>query len=321
MARGHFDHMVTAAHAGKTAAELADLAPDALRGVSEGDADHLNAAFAIDTVTKLADDRFHAAARVIRAESVELKHDPGPDAAWTAFFAEAPLAKYQEHPEDFRLDFGPVYYRGRLDGTARVLVVGQDPAANELVGHRIFVGASGQRIQGFLRRIGIGRDYVMINTFLYPIFGQFFQVDHLSHDADIMGYRNALLDRLAEANPLEAVLAVGSAGLDAVERWPGHDGLHVQHLTHPSAHDHAALFESWNEGLDTLRPLIEAEVGAVDDPATYGPDDWTDADHEPIPPRDLPFGVPKWQGEGSHASRGKNADGSTNHKEIIWKAP
>jgi uracil-DNA glycosylase len=29
---------------------------------------------------------------------------------------------------DFRLEWGPVFHRGRLDGSARVLVIGQDPA-------------------------------------------------------------------------------------------------------------------------------------------------------------------------------------------------
>ncbi|MCY7365706.1 MAG: hypothetical protein LH469_10435 [Frankiaceae bacterium] len=28
-------------------------------------------------------------------------------------------------PQDFRTEWGPVFHRGRLDGTARVLVIGQ----------------------------------------------------------------------------------------------------------------------------------------------------------------------------------------------------
>ena len=30
-------------------------------------------------------------------------------------------------PDDFRLEWGPVFHRGRLDGHARIVVVGQDP--------------------------------------------------------------------------------------------------------------------------------------------------------------------------------------------------
>ena len=56
------------------------------------------------------------------------------------------------------------------------------------------------------------------------------------------------------------------------------------------------------------------------DVTPYGAD-WTDADHVPIPRRDLPFGVPEWHGVGSHASRGRKASGATDHKLINWTAP
>ena len=115
-------------------------------------------------------------------------------------------------------------YRGRLDDTARVLVVGQDPAANELVGHRIFVGASGQRIQGFLGKLGITRDYIMINTFLYPVFGQFNMLEDLSHDAQIMGFRNALLDRIAERVDLGGFVEVLLILPPDADQMVHHDG-------------------------------------------------------------------------------------------------
>jgi uracil-DNA glycosylase len=40
-------------------------------------------------------------------------------------------------PEQFRLEWGPTFHRGRLDGSARVLVIGQDPAQHETVVRRI----------------------------------------------------------------------------------------------------------------------------------------------------------------------------------------
>jgi hypothetical protein len=260
-------------------------------------------------------------ARAIHEDAEDLGHDRGPDPGWTVFFATAPLASYQAHPREFRLDFGPVYYRGRLDGTARVLILGQDPAANELVGHRAFVGTSGQRIQGFLRRIGISRDYLMINTYLYPVFGQFVgTLRDLSHDPAIQGFRNLLLDRIADRNPLEAIIAVGAAGRDALERWPGSGAIFTEHITHPSARDSVALLADWNDALAKLRPVVEPEAGVAPDNATYGTD-FVPADHKPIPRRDLPFGVPEWHGVGSHASRFRLPDGSTDHKRITWRAP
>jgi hypothetical protein len=38
---------------------------------------------------------------------------------------------------DFRVEWGPVFHRGRLDGSARVLVIGQDPAQHEVAYQRI----------------------------------------------------------------------------------------------------------------------------------------------------------------------------------------
>lgn len=321
MATGSFDSFVVAPHRGKTSAQIQALEVDALRGVSSGDKNHLEAAFGIQTVSDLASHAFVRWARAIKEDAADIAHDPGPDVEWTELFASAPLATYQAHPDRFRLDFGPIYYRGRLDGTARVLVVGQDPAANELIGHRAFVGTSGQRIQGFLRRIGIRRDYVMVNTFLYPVFGQFFgTLAELSQHPEILGFRNAVFDRIAKQNPLEAVITVGNAAKDAVERWPAATEFTVQHITHPSARDHAVLLANWNQGLAALRTVVSPEAGAPVDADTYGTD-FVDADHEVVPRRDMPFGMPDWHGVGTHATRARLDDNSTDHKRIVWKAP
>ena len=62
--------------------------------------------------------------------------------------------------DSFRVEWGPILHRGRLDGTAKVLVIGQDPAAHEAIARRILVGEAAQRIQGFLRKLGVTRSYV-----------------------------------------------------------------------------------------------------------------------------------------------------------------
>lgn len=321
MSRGSFDAQVNAEHRGKTSLELSETNVEGLKWVSADDRHHLQDAFGIQTIGDLASNRFVRVARAIHQDAAGIEHDPGPDVDWTRFFATAPLAVYQDHPDAFRLDFGPIYYRGRLDGTARVLIVGQDPAPNELVGHRAFVGTSGQRLQGFLRRLGLRRDYLMVNTYLYPVFGQFFgTLEQLSRDPDILGFRNEFLDRVAGQNPLEAVIAVGNAAEDAVQRWPGGSAYPVQHITHPSAHNTAALLADWNDALTALRPVVEPEVGMPVDDSSYGTG-FVDNDHEPIPRRDLPFGVPEWHGVGRRATRARTVDGATDHKRIIWKAP
>src|SRR3954453_17284397 len=75
-------------------------------------------------------------------------------------------------PAAFRTEWGPIFHRGRLDGSARVLVIGQDPATPEAICRGILVGEAGQRIQGFLAKIGIRTSYVLVNTFLYSVYGQ-----------------------------------------------------------------------------------------------------------------------------------------------------
>ena len=71
----------------------------------------------------------------------------------------------------FRSEWGPIFHRGRLDGSARVLVIGQDPAQHETVVRRILVGEAGRRVQGLLAKLGVSRSYVLINTYLYSVYG------------------------------------------------------------------------------------------------------------------------------------------------------
>jgi hypothetical protein len=81
--------------------------------------------------------------------------DPGPPREFAEVFTRVPdYAPYEEH---FWYDWGPVFYRGRLDGSARVLCVASDPGPTERVAMRTLVGDAGQRVQGFLAKIGLTR--------------------------------------------------------------------------------------------------------------------------------------------------------------------
>jgi len=113
------------------------------------------------------------------------------------------------HPvKDFRVEWGPVFHRGRLDGTARILVIGQDPAQHETVLRRILVGTAGKRVQGFLRRLGFNHSYVLINTFLYSVFGQDGGTRQIKNAA-ITAYRNRWIKAILDSSPIEAVVAFG----------------------------------------------------------------------------------------------------------------
>ena len=106
--------------------------------------------------------------------------DPGPakNRSWSRLFAETPnyrgFGVAMSGNEEFRWHFGPMFYRGRLgDQQVKVLVVGQEGAQDESLSHRSFTGGTGGRMQHLLGHLGITRSYLFLNTFVYPIFGQY----------------------------------------------------------------------------------------------------------------------------------------------------
>jgi hypothetical protein len=309
-----FDSMVTQSHRGKTASLLLEAPVDALSGVSAGDGDKLQAAFGIDSIGDLAENRYFRRAQAIWHAAV-LEHDPGPSPEWQMFFGQAPMQHFVSHPSGrFRVEFGPVYYRGRLDGTARLLAVGQDPSTNEILAHRVFVGPSGQRVQRLIQKAGLTRSYIMLNTFLFSVFGTFDnELRGISLEPEIVGFRNAFLDRVVAHNPIQAVLTLGAAARHAVENWPGAGALPVFDAVHPAAPD-AMVLTSWNALLPGLIAGLDPDDGAAPDATPYGAT-FTPADLAAIPPFDLPFGVPDFHREGGGHS-GRDGD-----DKIVWQAP
>lgn len=209
--------------------------------------------------------------------------------------------------DDFRTEWGPIFHRGRLDGTARVLVIGQDPAAHEGFVRRILVGEAGQRMQGFLARLGITRSYVLINTFLYSVYGQGGGNAHAA-DPAIAAYRHRWIDAVLASSAIEAVIGLGTLADKAWQQWrqtangKAHAKLPYVKITHPTADaprpgtDHAAatkkLLQTWNAGRKALDGAITApDAPPIDKP--YG-DTWAPTDLIPVPEADYPAGLPAW---------------------------
>jgi uracil-DNA glycosylase len=209
----------------------------------------------------------------------------------------------------FRVEWGPIFHRGRLDGSTRLLVIGQDPAAEEDITRRILVGVAGQRTQGLLTRLGIVRSYTMINTFLYSVASQSGGSRH-QHDAGIVGYRNQWLDQLRADNPIEAVITLGTLAAQAYQTWTAtlpaaaHAPYHAE-LLHPTYPESAAakgqvtlaaatakLLANWNANLTGLGAALQHP----DEPASLTPygSSFTAADLTAIPEADLPPGLPGW---------------------------
>jgi hypothetical protein len=212
-------------------------------------------------------------------------------------------------PADFRVEWGPVFHRGRLDGSARVLVIGQDPAQHEEMARRILIGTAGHRTQGFLAKLGIDRSHVMVNTFLYSVYGQGGGTRHQA-DPAITAYRNRWLDALVIGTNIEAVVALGSLADAAWRAWTAtaagsQQQLPYAHITHPTEPESSsggdptklkaaitAMLQNWNAALQQLHPSI-AHPDEQRPLVLYG-DAFLPTDLVGIPAADMPAGTPPW---------------------------
>lgn len=237
--------------------------------------------------------------------------DPG-------YFAEPFRTLCAEYPEadvypasQFRVEWGPIFHRGRLDGSARVLVIGQDPAQHETIIRRVLVGEAGRRLQGFLAKLGITQSHTIVNTFLYSVYGSV--KSKTKKDPALAGYRNRWLDALLVGGNVEAVLGLGMAASEAWEMWkstPKGQALNVTFVpvTHPTQPESSSkgdkaklaaatkkLLQNWNVGLQTLAGAIQHPD--IPTPLVLYGDTWAEGDRQPIPEADMPAGLPPWMHE------------------------
>ena len=245
------------------------------------------------------------------------KFDKGPTATWAQKFFDAPRQHYLTHPSGrFRTEFGPVYYRGRLNGSVKLLIVGQDPSTDEILAQRNLVGSAGQRAQKLLNKIGITKSYVMLNTFLYGIKGQMDAVmNAVALEPPILNYRNSLFGTVDAASTLQAIISFGNGGDLAIANWAARPaGVPWFQLTHPSAPDNIVL-PNWNGQLNALHAAVAPDSAALVDTTPYGATFGVN-DVAPIPREDLSFGIPDWHGTGGGTRSQRNGDNTIN-----WTSP
>src|SRR5829696_3644791 len=141
-----------------------------------------------------------------RSLSAMSEFDRGPSAAFAKLFDRVPEPS---EPEDVWFDWGPVFYRGRLDGSARVLCVASDPGPTERIAGRSLVGNAGQRVQGLLAKLGLTRSYLCLNAWAYAVHPSKAQDEQQRLDeAAELEWRNELYEQ-ATGSALEAVIASG----------------------------------------------------------------------------------------------------------------
>ncbi len=313
------DKLIDKSEAGTSFKDLTGLSVSSLKGVSENDAALLQEAFGIKSLGDLGNNRFFMAAQAIYRATLETTFDQGPPPFWAGKLAGLSDDYFINHPSQrFRTAFGGVLYRGRLDDTARILVIGQDPSTDEALARRAFVGSAGQRLQKFLNKIGITRSYIIINAFAYSITGQFdTQMKGISLEPPLKTFREGLMDTILDRNPIEAILTFGAGARHAVENWGNPRQVRVFNLVHPTAPE-VTTHPSWNENLPVITGFIEPDDPQIVDLSTYSGNWDKTMHHADIPRYDLPYGLPSWHGSGGTRSRRDPAD---KVKNIIWESP
>jgi hypothetical protein len=235
---------------------------------------------------------------------------------------------------DFRTEWGPVFHRGRLDGTARLLVIGQDPAQHEVIVRRTLVGGAGHRVQGFLAKLGLTRSYVMVNTFVYSVFGQGGGNRHKNNPA-IVAYRNRWFDALLPKQ-VKGVVALGQLADLAWQAWrstpsgAAFTGVY-QAVTHPTQPESSSrgdaarkkaaitkMLQGWNTALQALSPVITPDTPIP--LALYGAA-FLGSELPDIPQDDLPAGSPPWMCGNADFARRTGADDTLKRVTITVTIP
>ncbi|MFC8731453.1 hypothetical protein ACFT5B_03205 [Luteimicrobium sp. NPDC057192] len=255
--------------------------------------------------------------------------DPGPPSAVAQHFAALP--SYAAHAGLFWYDWGPILYRGRLNGAARVLCLASDPGPTERVAHRTLVGDAGQRVQGFLTKLGLTSSYVCVNAYAYALLPS--KASRAQQDVlplpEQVAWREKLL-ALITGPKLQAVVAFGGQAQGALDLWAGLPaGVHVERVPHPSSRSASALLSAWRDAVPRLRAVVTPDADGAAGLAlpNYGTS-FRESDYAPIPRGDLPFGVPSFLGDDAWGRKAKprhNNGVSRPSKDLLhtieWIAP
>jgi uracil-DNA glycosylase len=268
------------------------------------------------------------------------EHDPGPTATsgWAALFASTPncrgLGRAVLGREAFRWHHGPMFFRGRLDGSAKVVLVGQEGAQDESLSHRSFTGGTGARMQHLLRHLGLDRSYLFLNSFVYPIFGQYSdQLRPLAQDprSPIVSHRHLILDKAIGDGDARLVIAVGRAAKESIATWVGAHGgsadpdhlddatlgslpaqLRLVGVVHPGSAaggSTSAIKADFQRACNRIKGWVDADPGWL--PTDPGVPRNLDAAYQyksaAIPYRDFPFGTCPRLGRGGTSSNRSDA--------------
>jgi len=199
----------------------------------------------------------------------------------------------------------------------------------------VLVGEAGRRLQGFLAKVGITSSYVIINTYLYSVYGSV--KAKTSKGGALIAYRNRWLDALLVGTNVEGVVALGQAAHKAWDAWTATPngaafGGGFAAMTHPTAPESSSnnkkaklaaatkkMLKNWNAALQTLSPAIVHRD--VPTPLKLYGDTWANGDRQPIPEADIPAGLPPWMHENDGWATRTGADALKKRRNITITVP
>ncbi|MEZ6186197.1 MAG: hypothetical protein R3F62_14455 [Planctomycetota bacterium] len=233
-------------------------------------------------------------------------YDRGPRGKVAKHLREAPAYPNEGAYEDvFWDDWGPVFYRGRLNGDARVIGIASDPGPTESLPfiRRSLVGDAGQRTQGFLEKLGLTESYVLVNAFTYPTRPSKVEQGHQVMDdfPEQLAWRNDFYDLLYDKGGVQGIVVLGAQAEVAFEAWNRsrmdrglgdlRDEVTVVVGAHPSSGrtewQSRELARGWRVAVEKLREVVTPDDAELAKQPNFG-DVFSEVDYAEIPPGDLP---------------------------------
>jgi hypothetical protein len=208
-----------------------------------------------------------------------------------------------------------------------LLGIASDPGPTERIAGRTLVGDAGQRVQGFLTKVGLTSSYTLLNAYAYALLPSRAQeAVPLLSEPDHLRWRNTLLD-LITGPKLQAIVAFGVQAKLAVRLWEDRPDVPVFEVPHPSSRSPKVLLDKWRAAVAELRTIVTPDADADLLVPNYGPK-FLEEDYARVPARDLPFGMPHWFGDDAwgRAARPRHNNcverpSSDLRNSLLWRAP
>lgn len=186
-----------------------------------------------------------------------------------------------------------------------------------------------------MAKLGITKSYVMINTFLYSVYGGARAQDR--RNEQLVDYRNRWLDAILGSGKIDVAVALGKHADEAWKKWKdtatgSNSTVAYFPITHPTAPESSAkndrtklagntkkMLQNWNAALEALAPAVKHPDESV--PLELYGDSFKDTEKPRIPDIDFPPGIPIWMRETDGWARRVGKTDSDKRRNITLTVP